>query len=204
MGEIGDIIDILKYILKIPIEIKKGFDAKDAIILADRYYQKGIIDLALVVVNDAIEKNKDNTDILSRLNILKGDLLTEKGMRLYQSKVECAKIFLGSIEAFDEVTKLDPLDSVAWLGKSYSHMMVGLIYANNKKNEKNELKNYHFIQAIYSADAGLGSIEETEPNVEVEQNLWALKGASNHLIGNEEEGDKCLEKAGMPKTEIEV
>jgi len=202
MGEIGDIIYILRYILKIPSEIKKGFDAKDSIILADRYYQKGVIDLALVSINNAIEKNKDDNDALSRLNILKGDLLTEKGMKFYQSKVECAKIFEKSIEAFDEVTKLDPLDSVAWLGKSFSYMMVGLIYANN---EKNELKgSYYFNQSIYSADAGLGSIEEKGPNAKVESSLWGLKGGVYYLIGEDEKGDKCFEKAGIPKTEIKV
>jgi hypothetical protein len=202
MGEIEYIIDALKYIIKIPSEIKKSFDAKDSIVLANRHYQKGIIDLALTSINNAIEKNKDDNYTVSRLNILKGDLLTEKGMKFYQSKVECANIFKRSIEAFNEVTKLDPLDSVAWLGKSFSYMMIGLIYTNDEKNEL--MSNYYFNQSICSAEAGLGSIEENGSNAEIESNLWGLKGGVYYLIGEDERGDKCFEKAGIPKTEIKV
>lgn len=200
MSVIGEIFKIGEFINENISQIKNKVEADDSVILADRYYQKGIIDLALVFNGNAIKKNENNKDALSWLYIHKGDLLTEKGMNLYQNKVHCTNIFERSIEAFDEVIKLDPLDSVAWLGKGFSHVMVGLIYTNDEKNETKGC--YHFHQTISSADAGLGSSEEKKPSLEVVQNLWGLKGGALLLIGdNDEEANECFEKAGMPKTE---
>lgn len=202
MGEIGDFIRIAEYLTKIPSTIKNKFDANDSIKLADNYYQKNIIDLALVIIENAIEKNKTDKDKCSWLHFLKGDLLIEKGMQLYQDKVKCANIFERSIEEFAEVIRLDPFNPIAWLGKGFNHVMVGLIYAENKENESKV--SYNFYQTIYSVDAGLGSLEENGPNAEVEQNLWALKGGAFLLLGKDEEGDECFEKAGIethPKRE---
>jgi len=73
--------------------------------------------------------------------------------------------------------------------------MIGLIYANKDKDETKGC--YHFYQAIFSAEAGLSALIEEGLNVEREQNLWAMKGGAYHLIGKHDEGDKCLERAGM-------
>lgn len=98
MFGIGDIIKISEFLAKKVSEIKNGFEADDSFKLADRYYQKGIIDLALVSIDKAIEKNENSNAALFRLHILKGDLLIEKGMQLYQSKVKFQSCLRGLLK----------------------------------------------------------------------------------------------------------
>lgn len=192
-AEIDIILKIAEYLIKIPAKVKEKFDADDSTKLANRYYQKGTTDLALILIDNAIAKNKTNEEVYSWLHILKGDLLIEKGMHLYQSDVECAAIFENSIKEFNESIKTNPFNSVAWLGIAFNHAMIGIIYINKNKDLTNGC--YHHYQTIFSADAGLASLEEEGQNIEREQNLWAMKGAAYYSIGNDEEGDKCFEKA---------
>lgn len=175
----------------IPADIMKKFEAKDSTIRASRYYNEGVHELAFAIIDGAIEKNRSDKEISSWLYILKGDLLIDKGMYLYRNNVECQFPFEKSIEEFNECIKINPFNSVAWLGKSFSHQMIGLI-------DKDETKGcYHFYQAIFSADAGLSALKEEGIDVEREQNLWAIKGGSYYLLQNEEEGNKCLKKADI-------
>lgn len=188
-----DVFKLAGLIGKIPATIIEKFAAEDSAKLAYRYYEKDAIDLDLVLVDKAIEKNKTDFSTCSWLHILKGDLLTEKGMRLYQKKVSCQIPFKKSIYEFNKCIKIDAFNSVAWLGKSFNHLMIGLICVNDIKDETNGC--YHFYQALFSADAGLNALEEEGQNEGCENDLYAMKGGAYYLIGDDEEGDKCYEKA---------
>jgi tetratricopeptide (TPR) repeat protein len=173
----------------------KSFEARDSTIYVSRYYEKGVHDLTFAIIDRALEMNKSDMNICSWLFILKGDLLVDKAMYLYKNNAECRTPFEKSIEEFDNCIRINPFNSIAWLGKSFSYQMIGLIYATI---DKNEIKgNYYFHQAIFSADAGLGALEEEGFNAEREHNLWAMKGSAFYFLDNYDEGDKCFNEADV-------
>lgn len=165
--------------------------ADDNVKLAYYYYEKNAHDLTLICLEKAIKTNESNSEICSQLHLLRGDLFTEKGMKLLINKIYYPIYFEKSIEEFEKLINFNPLDSIGWLGKGFAHLMLAL------QSEEEFKAKYHAYEVISSVEAGLISLEESGVNKERKSNLLALKGAAYYLIGKDEEGDKYIKESGI-------
>jgi len=147
--------------------------------------------LALACLDKAIEIDSCNNERLSELYLLKGDLFTSRGMHLFQNKVDCKTSFEASISEFDKSIKNCPFNPVAWMGKGFSLLMLALQANDDEKS------NFYTYESIFSIEAAQSALKERPSYLNLETNLWGLKGSAYYMIGKWDEGDECFKKGNV-------
>ena len=188
---VSDVIKLYEVVTTFTKQVFDKFEADDWVKRANRYYREGIDDLALICLDKTIEMNNSDNEKRSQLYLLKGDLFTSRGMYLFKNDVECKVSFEASIIEFEKSIKIDPFNSVAWMGKGFSQLMLALQANEDAKSD------YYTYEAIFSIEAGLGVLQDSVPYMDLESNLWGLKGAAYYMIGKFDEGDKCFKKENV-------
>jgi tetratricopeptide (TPR) repeat protein len=189
----GFIPGIAKYLFGLSKTVYDEYKASSWVDRAYQYQEKKSYDFAIYCLDKFLESVSFPP---SDLRIVKGDLLFGKGMEFYDRDINGQEIFKSAINEFVDVIKGNPLNSVAWLGKGASHMMIGLQY----KDEEHE-ESFQYLEAIFSFASGLDAMEaSSDENGELKRNLLNLKGGTHFLIGESEEGNKCFKESDETRT----